>query len=97
MLKGVRGSRNRSWCLAAVAAAARDEGARVFGPSTQKNFLEALGIRLRAEKLKAGSPASAADIDTALDRLTNPKQMGALFKVLAIADERTIQLPGFTG
>ena len=36
-------------------------------------------------------------IDTALDRLTSPRQMGALFKVLAIADERTIQLPGFTG
>ena len=77
-----------------LARAAREADAYVFGPETQGAFLTALGIHLRAEKLKRANPAKVAEIDAALDRLTNPKEMGTLFKVMAITDGRAA-LPGF--
>jgi len=79
----------------ALASAARERGAHVSGPITQADFLNALGIRTRAERLKRASPEAAADIEAALGRLTNPDEMGTLFKVLAICDGRSPRLPGF--
>jgi NADH dehydrogenase [ubiquinone] 1 alpha subcomplex assembly factor 7 len=81
--------------FAALASAAQGEGARVFGPITQAEFLSAVGIHLRAEKLKRAAPAQANDIDAAVERLTAPKQMGTLFKVMALAAPGSPQLPGF--
>jgi NADH dehydrogenase [ubiquinone] 1 alpha subcomplex assembly factor 7 len=50
---------------------------------TQKNFLESLEIELRREKLTFGKTASEQkEINSAIDRLTDPKQMGELFKCL---------------
>lgn len=72
--------------FAALADAARAAGARVHGPVTQAGFLEALGLAPRTAALKASaSPRQAADIEAAVARLTDPAQMGELFKVLAIA------------
>jgi NADH dehydrogenase [ubiquinone] 1 alpha subcomplex assembly factor 7 len=68
----------------ALAAAAREQHAQVSGPVTQAAFLAALGIHLRAERLKHASPEKASEVDAALDRLTKPAQMGTLFKVMAI-------------
>jgi NADH dehydrogenase [ubiquinone] 1 alpha subcomplex assembly factor 7 len=68
----------------------------VFGPEPQGAFLEALGIKLRAERLKKTSRDQARDIDAALDRLTNPRQMGMLFKVLGIFDDGSRGVPGFS-
>jgi NADH dehydrogenase [ubiquinone] 1 alpha subcomplex assembly factor 7 len=73
-------------------------GAAAFGPLDQGEFLRRLGIEQRAAKLKANaSPAVAADIDAALARLTGngPKQMGALFKVVALAQHSRVPPPGF--
>ena len=79
----------------ALAAAAREEGAAVFGPAGQGAFLDSLGIRQRAERLKASAPHEAAAIEAAIDRLTGTEQMGTLFKVLALAAPGTPMLPGF--
>ncbi len=70
--------------FAALAQAATSAGARAFGPMAQGAFLTALGIGLRAERLRA-SGAAARDLTLALERLTGAGGMGTLFKVLALA------------
>ncbi len=62
-------------------AAAEEVGAAAFGPVTQGDFLRALGIELRAERLKEASPNDAEAIDQALSRLLDAEAMGELFKV----------------
>jgi NADH dehydrogenase [ubiquinone] 1 alpha subcomplex assembly factor 7 len=71
--------------FAALAAAAHEAGAVFHGPTTQAEFLQLLGIGLRAETLKAKSDAAqCAAIDAALERLIGVQGMGSLFKVLAL-------------
>jgi NADH dehydrogenase [ubiquinone] 1 alpha subcomplex assembly factor 7 len=82
--------------FAALARTAQREGATVHGPITQGAFLRRLGIEQRAVHLQQNAtPQQAADIDTAVVRLTAPDQMGELFKVLAIANPDLGLLPGF--
>jgi NADH dehydrogenase [ubiquinone] 1 alpha subcomplex assembly factor 7 len=69
--------------FSALCQAARAAGARPFGPLPQGQFLTALGIALRAEKLKEINPERAAEIDAALARLIGAEAMGGLFKVAA--------------
>lgn len=65
----------------ALAQAARQGGANVFGPVEQGAFLTAIGIVARARALSRNN----AEIMTAqLDRLVSPRQMGTLFKAMAI-------------
>jgi SAM-dependent MidA family methyltransferase len=45
--------------------------------------LQALGIETRAGALARANPASAEEIQTAVHRLTDPDEMGTLFKVMA--------------
>jgi len=72
--------------FAALAAAATTAGADAFGTVDQGEWLARLGIRQRAAALSAkATPAQAADIRAALDRLTGQDQMGTLFKALALA------------
>jgi len=68
----------------ALAQAAREVGAQPFGPVTQGDFLEALGIVQRAATLARGRLGSTPEIDAQLERLILPNQMGTLFKALAI-------------
>ncbi len=81
--------------------AAEAAGAAVHGPVPQGAFLRALGIEARAAALKArATPAQAADIDAALDRLAGsgtPERpgMGQLFKALCIAAPGLPVPPGF--
>ncbi len=71
--------------FAAVGRVAGDAGARVVGPVTQGRFLGALGIGVRAERLRRGLAGDAAGaLDQAVERLTGPAKMGELFKALAI-------------
>ncbi len=71
--------------FAALAQVAREAGAAVHGPVAQHRFLTALGIEARAAALQAGAtPAQAEDIRNALHRLTDPAEMGTLFKALAV-------------
>ncbi len=80
--------------FAALAAAAN---APVFGPVAQGDFLRRLGIRQRAESLKARASApQRAAIDAALARLIDPGQMGTLFRVLAVGDGRSASPAGFS-
>lgn len=80
--------------FAALAEAARESGAYVYGPVTQGAFLSELGIGLRAERLKRANPERANEIDAALHRLSGKDQMGALFKVMAICNPSLPTLPG---
>ncbi|WP_282607651.1 class I SAM-dependent methyltransferase [Pelagibius sp. Alg239-R121] len=71
--------------FAAISKASKEAGARVWGPVTQAAFLNAIGLRERADSLCAqGTPAQARDIENGVQRLIESTQMGDLFKVLAI-------------
>lgn len=77
------------------ALAAKRAGAVVHGPVGQGAFLNQLGIRSRAAKLKQGNAAQAGDVDQALRRLTAPEAMGTLFKALALTAPESPQPAGF--
>lgn len=80
--------------FAALAAAS---GVRSFGPIGQGDFLCRLGIAERAGTLKRhASPEQVRAIDAALARLIAPDQMGTLFRVLALGDDRSAQPAGFS-
>ena len=84
--------------FAALARAAAAEGARVHGPVDQRDFLMALGLLARAERLKQrASPAQSLAIDAAVARLTDPgrRGMGRLFKVMALSAPGLAGVPGF--
>lgn len=68
--------------FAAVAAAAR--GCAVHGPIKQRAFLEALGLYPRTEALARARPDRAEALRGAARRLTDPSEMGTLFKAIAL-------------
>ncbi|CAN5153346.1 class I SAM-dependent methyltransferase [soil metagenome] len=78
-----------------VKEAAVRAGADVTGCRGQGDFLRALGIEARAERLKSGRPEAAPVIDRQLHRLTADDQMGTLFKACAIFSPRRLTVPGF--
>jgi NADH dehydrogenase [ubiquinone] 1 alpha subcomplex assembly factor 7 len=81
----------------ALAAAAAQSGVNIFGPIPQGNWLERMGIALRAKNLKAGAtPDLEVEIDQALHRLTAPSAMGILFRVMALAHPDLGVPAGFT-
>ncbi|MCB1476882.1 MAG: SAM-dependent methyltransferase [Rhodobiaceae bacterium] len=61
--------------------AASAASASFAGSVSQGEFLSALGIGHRAQKLAAANPHRAAAIETDLARLVSPDAMGALFRV----------------
>src|SRR6185312_3372754 len=75
----------------AVAASA----AAVHGPVSQGAFLEDLGIAQRIARLAGADPGAASSLRSGADRLTNPEEMGTLFKVLAILPKTAPLPPGF--
>jgi NADH dehydrogenase [ubiquinone] 1 alpha subcomplex assembly factor 7 len=80
----------------ALAQAARDGGAAVYGPVPQGTFLTSLGIHLRTAKLlERAAPGQQRELRAALFRLTDPGAMGELFKVLALAHPGAPAPPGF--
>jgi SAM-dependent MidA family methyltransferase len=81
--------------FAALAAALRAGGAAVAPLVTQGALLEALGIGARTARLAAAQPARAAEIDGQRRRLTDPAQMGTLFKALAATGPGQPPPPGF--
>jgi NADH dehydrogenase [ubiquinone] 1 alpha subcomplex assembly factor 7 len=81
-----------------MARSARAAGAAVYGPIDQGDFLKILGIEQRAQALTSRAGASqAADVEAARVRLTGKGvgEMGALFKVMAIAHRQLPIPPGF--
>jgi NADH dehydrogenase [ubiquinone] 1 alpha subcomplex assembly factor 7 len=85
--------------FAALLAAATTTGAKAYGPVTQREFLDRLGITQRAQRLKAANPQAAAGIDAGRARLTDPdapgSSMGGLFKVLALTHPMIAAPAGF--
>jgi SAM-dependent MidA family methyltransferase len=88
----------------ALADAAIRGGASVCGPVEQGAFLSALGIVQRAEKLAqrgasggrwAGHLSESPQVQRQLERLILPKQMGELFKAIAIVPKDAPTPPGF--
>ncbi|MGE4411220.1 MAG: class I SAM-dependent methyltransferase [Sphingobium sp.] len=77
--------------------AARQEGLAVYGPAGQGAFLERLGIGARAQSLARTAPDRAAEIEAARHRLVDAGEMGALFKVLAVAHPDWPRPEGFAG
>ena len=66
-------------------ARASAKSAAVHGPVRQGPFLRALGIETRAALLqRSATPEQARDIESALYRLIDSRQMGDLFKVMAL-------------
>ena len=68
----------------AVVKAAREAGAAVTPIVTQGQWLERLGIAARAKALQQAHPDRTGAIAAARNRLCDGKQMGELFKVIAI-------------
>lgn len=68
----------------AVAKTASDAGAAVTKVMRQGEWLKRLGIDARAQALARTRPERAEEIETARNRLCGSKEMGELFKVIAI-------------
>jgi SAM-dependent MidA family methyltransferase len=79
----------------ALGTAARDMGVRVLGPRGQGEWLDALGIGLRAASLAKAAPERLEEVERAYHRLTSPDQMGTLFKVMALVAEGWPEPAGF--
>ncbi len=79
----------------ALAAAARAGGLRVFGPVGQGEWLDAMGLGLRAAALAKAAPERGAEIADARDRLSAPGRMGRLFKVVALVAPSWPEPAGF--
>ncbi|MDO5706585.1 MAG: SAM-dependent methyltransferase [Paracoccus sp. (in: a-proteobacteria)] len=77
--------------FAPLARAARVAGAQVSAMTTQGDWLLSLGAAQRAARLAAAGDGGAA---AALKRLTDPAEMGQLFKVLAIWPKGAPPVPG---
>ena len=79
----------------AVAAAARGAGAHTAPILTQGELLARLGIAERAQSLIRTRPDRAGTVQRQLARLTDPDQMGELFKALALHAPAALVPPGF--
>ena len=67
-----------------VARAATEAGAAVAPIITQGEWLNRLGIGARAARLADANPERAAELASAVQRLTGREEMGELFKVVAM-------------
>ncbi len=82
--------------FAALQEIAEAENVHVCGPVTQGEFLKRLGIEARAHALLEKAEYSQRnDILTALVRLTDERNMGELFKVMAIVPDENVKPAGF--
>lgn len=82
--------------FAAFLRSATQAGAQVFGPVEQGLFLQRLGLDSRAEMLRTkATPEQATMIETSVKRLSNPDQMGTLFKAAVLQHPDLPMPPGF--
>jgi SAM-dependent MidA family methyltransferase len=83
--------------FARLADAARGAGARVHGPVPQGKFLARLGLFQRTGALARQNPQRAGALRDAAARLSEPDQMGRLFKAMAVCHPTLPTPPGFAG
>lgn len=82
--------------FAAVKRALAAGGATAFGPVDQGPFLTALGLDQRAAALaRKATDSQRRDIEAAARRLTDPEQMGTLFKAIAAMPPKSLPPAGF--
>ena len=82
--------------FATLANMALLNGAQVYGPVTQGDFLGSLGIINRVVALAKAQPARGDEIALAHRRLTNPAEMGVLFGVMALTSPNWPEPAGLT-
>jgi NADH dehydrogenase [ubiquinone] 1 alpha subcomplex assembly factor 7 len=71
-------------------------GLAAYGPMTQGAFLLKLGLEARLERLgREATPAQRAALLSGAARLTDPRRMGALFKVLVLQSSGLAPPPPF--
>ena len=76
--------------------AARDAGAACHGPLDQGDFLRRIGIETRMERLCAAAlPEAAAAIRSGGNRLIDAREMGTLFKAMALTSPGAPPPAGF--
>jgi NADH dehydrogenase [ubiquinone] 1 alpha subcomplex assembly factor 7 len=76
---------------------AAKSGLRVFGPMPMGEWLLRLGLGVRADQLlKSASGQEAAALKSGIVRLTDPSQMGVLFKVMVMTDGDSKTPPPFS-
>ena len=78
-----------------LASVLHQAGLAIDGPTTQSEFLGALGIVERTSRLMQANPARAGEIETGVARIVAPGGMGGLFKVMGVRSPDLPQLPGF--
>jgi NADH dehydrogenase [ubiquinone] 1 alpha subcomplex assembly factor 7 len=71
--------------FAALAQVAQARGARWLGTVEQGEFLHALGIAARAQSLAQAAPQHREALQAAVHRLSDPGEMGELYKVMGLA------------
>lgn len=81
--------------FSALSAAAARQGAQAHGPVTQGAFLRRLGAEQRAAALAKANPSQAESVAAGLGRLIDPREMGALFKVLGLTAKGAPPIAGF--
>jgi NADH dehydrogenase [ubiquinone] 1 alpha subcomplex assembly factor 7 len=82
--------------FAAFAEAARAGGAETHGPVPQARLLAALGTEERAAALRArATPSQQHALDSGVERLLDPGEMGTLFKAMALTSPGLPPPPGF--
>lgn len=83
--------------FAALKIAAEKQGCHVPDVVTQGSFLQALGIDIRASQLKLkATETQAREIGDAVRRLTDPYEMGSVFKVMALVPPTQKEISGFS-
>lgn len=82
--------------FAEIARQARKNGVLVHGPTPQGVWLQRMGIVERTRQLAANAPAAARDLLlSGSRRLIEPREMGTLFKVLALTSADSPAPMGF--
>lgn len=81
--------------FATLASMAQLSGAQAHGPVPQGDFLGILGIAERAAMLGRAQPDHGEAIAEAHRRLTHPKEMGSLFRVMGLTAPDWPQPAGF--
>ena len=82
--------------FARLVQAGESEGAAVYGPREQGEFLLRLGLRQRLEMLvKEADAEQTRALQAGARRLVAQEDMGGLFKVLCLADPELPPPPGF--
>jgi len=87
--------------FAEISRFSMENNVTVHGPVSQGDFLNRLGMKVRAQNLTQGATAEQAkDIALAVTRLTGKDtkagEMGELFKVIAMSSDPSLKLAGFS-